>query len=101
MLWQFLAAYITNFKVLGLRRTSCRSVGSGRKTTLLEAPMKWIIRKNIKVDRVACRWLIRRFIAPDAEFLFVEEDQLLRTAAAAPRGQAESSWEPVQLGGHR
>jgi hypothetical protein len=44
--------------------------------------MKWITRKNIKVDRVACPWLIRRFIDPAAEFLFVEEDQLLRTAAA-------------------
>jgi hypothetical protein len=44
--------------------------------------MKWITRKNIKVDRVACPWLIRRFIDPVAEFLFVDEDQLLRTAAA-------------------
>ena len=44
--------------------------------------MKWITRKNIKVDRVACPWLIRRFIDPDAEFLFVDEDQLLLTAAA-------------------
>ena len=44
--------------------------------------MKWITRKNIKVDRVACPWLIRRFIDPDAQFLFVEEDQLLQTAAA-------------------
>jgi hypothetical protein len=44
--------------------------------------MKWITRKNIKVDRVACPWLIKRFIDPDAEFLFVEEEQLLGTAAA-------------------
>jgi hypothetical protein len=44
--------------------------------------MKWVTRKNIKVDRVACSWLIRRFIDPDAEFFFVDEDQLLRTAAA-------------------
>ena len=43
--------------------------------------MKWITRKNIKVDRVACPWLIRRFIDPDAEFLFVEEAQLLDVAA--------------------
>ncbi len=39
--------------------------------------MRWITRKNIKVDRVACPWLIRRFIDSDAEFLFVEEDRLL------------------------
>src|SRR5215469_15114812 len=42
--------------------------------------MKWNTRSNIKVDRVACPWLIRRFIDPQAEFLFVPEDQLLETA---------------------
>jgi hypothetical protein len=44
--------------------------------------MKWITRKNIKVDRVACPWLIRRFVDPEAEFLFVDEDQLLNAAQA-------------------
>ena len=43
--------------------------------------MKWITRKDIKVDRVACPWLIRRFIDPDAQFLFVEESELLAAAA--------------------
>jgi len=43
--------------------------------------MKWITRKNIKVDRVACPWLIRRFVDPQAEFLFVEESELLAAAA--------------------
>lgn len=42
--------------------------------------MKWITRKNVKVDRVACPWLIRRFIDPAAEFLFVEESDLMSTA---------------------
>ena len=42
--------------------------------------MKWITRSNVKVDRVACPWLIRRFIDRKAEFLFVPEDQLLDTA---------------------
>jgi hypothetical protein len=42
--------------------------------------MKWITRKNVKVDRVACPWLIRRFVDKDAEFIFVEEDRLLRLA---------------------
>lgn len=42
--------------------------------------MKWITRQNVKVDRVACPWLVRRFIDPDAEFLFVEEDQVLPMA---------------------
>jgi hypothetical protein len=43
--------------------------------------MKWITRKDIKVDRVACPWLIRRFIDSDAEFLFVAETELLDVAA--------------------
>jgi len=42
--------------------------------------MKWITRSNVKVDRVACPWLIRRFVDPHAEFLFVPEDQLLDAA---------------------
>ena len=32
--------------------------------------MKWITREHVKVDRVACPWLIRQFIDPEAEFLF-------------------------------
>ena len=39
--------------------------------------MKWITRKDVKVDRVACPWLIKRFVDPQAEFLFVEEKDLL------------------------
>src|SRR5712671_6360940 len=42
--------------------------------------MRWITRQDVKVDRVACPWLIRRFIDPQAEFLFVSEDQLLERA---------------------
>jgi hypothetical protein len=42
--------------------------------------MKWMTRKNVKVDRVACPWLIRRFVDPQAEFLFVEESELLARA---------------------
>jgi hypothetical protein len=42
--------------------------------------MKWITRKDVKVDRVACPWLIKRFIDPQAEFLFVEEKDLVEKA---------------------
>jgi hypothetical protein len=42
--------------------------------------MRWITRENIKVDRVACPWLIQRFVDPHAEFLFVPESELLMTA---------------------
>jgi hypothetical protein len=38
--------------------------------------MKWVTRKNAKVDRVACPWLIRRFIDKDAEFLFVPAEEV-------------------------
>jgi hypothetical protein len=47
--------------------------------------MKWITRKDVKVDRVACPWLIRKFVDPAAEFLFVPESELL---AAAKRENA-------------
>ncbi len=42
--------------------------------------MKWITRKDVKVDRVACPWLIKRFVDPQAQFLFVEEKDLLEKA---------------------
>lgn len=42
--------------------------------------MKWITRSDVKVDRVACPWLIRRFVDPQAQFLFVPEEQLLEAA---------------------
>lgn len=47
--------------------------------------MKWITREHVKVDRVACPWLIRKFVDPHAEFLFVPADQV---AAVAEREQA-------------
>ncbi len=44
--------------------------------------MKWITRENAAVDRIACPWLIRRFVDPDAEFLFVAPDRVREVAAA-------------------
>lgn len=44
--------------------------------------MKWVTRKDVKVDRMACPWLIRRFLDPEAEFLFVEEKDVLTAAAS-------------------
>ena len=38
--------------------------------------MKWVTRSGVKVDRVACPWLIRRFIDPDPEFRFVPTEQV-------------------------
>jgi len=42
--------------------------------------MKWVTRENASVDRIACPWLIRRFIDPGAEFLYVPRDEVLETA---------------------
>ena len=44
--------------------------------------MQWITRERPKVDRIACPWLIRRFIDPDAEFLFVPPPEVIRRAEA-------------------
>jgi hypothetical protein len=42
--------------------------------------MKWVTRENANVDRIACPWLIKRFIDREAEFLFVPRDQVLEAA---------------------
>ena len=42
--------------------------------------MKWVTRARPKTDRIACPWLIRRFIDPDAEILYVHADQVLAVA---------------------
>jgi hypothetical protein len=43
--------------------------------------VKWVTRARPKVDRVACPWLIRRFVDPAAEFLYVPADQVADVAA--------------------
>lgn len=42
--------------------------------------MKWITRERPKIDRIACPWLIQRFIDKEAEFLYVPNDQVLDVA---------------------
>jgi hypothetical protein len=44
--------------------------------------MKWVTRARPKIDRIACPWLIARFIDPAAEFLYVPADQVMAVAAA-------------------
>ena len=43
-------------------------------------PSKWVTREHPKIDRIACPWLIRRFIDPNAEFIYVPKDQVLAVA---------------------
>jgi hypothetical protein len=42
--------------------------------------MKWITREKVKVDRVACPWLINRFVDQQAEFIFVPAERLMDEA---------------------
>lgn len=42
--------------------------------------MKWITRERPKIDRIACPWLIRKFVDPEAEFLYVPFDEVLAKA---------------------
>ena len=42
--------------------------------------MRWITRERVKVDRVACPWLIKKFVDKDAEFLFVPADKVSEEA---------------------
>jgi len=57
--------------------------------------MKWVTREHVHVDRVACPWLIKRFVDADAEFIFAPHDDVMNVAqreGAIPfdaRGQAE------------
>jgi hypothetical protein len=46
----------------------------------MEKAMRWITRERVKVDRVACPWLIKKFVDKDAEFIFVPSDQVMDEA---------------------
>jgi Uncharacterized conserved protein len=60
--------------------------------------MKWITRERVKVDRVACPWLIKKFVDPDATFLFVPADQV--TAVAEQEEAIPYDVKGVELGHH-
>ena len=42
--------------------------------------MKWVTRERPKIDRIACPWLVRRFVEPDAEFLYVPTERVFEVA---------------------
>jgi hypothetical protein len=60
--------------------------------------VKWITREKVKVDRVACPWLIKKFVDPEAEFLFVPADQVLERAER--EGATPFDVPGVELGHH-
>ena len=55
--------------------------------------MKWVTRERPKIDRIACPWLIARFIDKEPEFLYVPSNQVLKVAAetgAVPLSEREA-----------
>ena len=60
--------------------------------------MKWITREKVKVDRVACPWLIKKFVDPEAEFLFVPVSQV--APLATELGATPFDIEGCELGHH-
>lgn len=60
--------------------------------------MKWITRSHVHVDRVACPWLITRFIDSEAEFLFVPRNQIAQVAQET--GAIPFDAPDVELGHH-
>ena len=62
------------------------------------APVKWITREHVKVDRVACPWLIKKFVDPQAEFLFVPANQV--EAKGREHGATPFDIDGCELGHH-
>ena len=61
--------------------------------------MKWVTRERPKVDRIACPWLIKRFVDPEAEFLYVPGDQV--QAVAERQGATPYDVPGAELGHHQ
>jgi hypothetical protein len=60
--------------------------------------MKWITREHVKVDRVACPWLIKKFVDADAEFIFAPADKVMQEAKRL--GAIPYDLRGVELGHH-
>lgn len=60
--------------------------------------MKWVTRERAKVDRIACPWLIKKFVDPDAEFLFVPREKVLEVAEK--ENAIPFDYPGVELGHH-
>jgi rhodanese-related sulfurtransferase len=84
----YLAGGIAQWRELGL--PTRRRIGA--------APGKWVTRERPKVDRIACPWLVRRFIDPEAEFLYVPSGDVSDVAArtgAVPYDVADAEFGHV------
>jgi hypothetical protein len=60
--------------------------------------MKWVTRANVKVDRVACPWLIRTFVDAEPEFIFVAPEEI--PGVVSTQGAIPYDAPGVELGHH-
>ena len=73
------AGYDASYLEDGITGWTERGLPTRRKRS--PEPGKWITRERPKIDRIACPWLIRRFVDPEAEFLYVPAADVLAAAA--------------------
>jgi rhodanese-related sulfurtransferase len=73
-------------------------VARGRAASLGDRSSAWITRERPKIDRIACPWLVRRFIDPRAVFLYVPEGEVAAMAAAT--GAVPYDVSGAELGHH-
>lgn len=57
-----------------------KAAGGGVVSKPKDAATRWVTRERPKIDRIACPWLIARFVDPEAEFLYVPSKEVLRAA---------------------
>jgi len=60
--------------------------------------LKWVTRERVHVDRTACPWLIKRFVDPRAEFIFVSTEEVLETSKKENATPYDA--QGVELGHH-
>lgn len=75
------------------------TVGQSPLAPVAAPPTTWITRLSPKIDRVACPWLIRRFIDPDARFLFAEPEWVIEIAAELGAVAFDTPGAPIEHDG--
>ena len=86
----------------GWREAGLPTVGQSQFAPIAAAkPSIWVTRINPKIDRVACPWLIRRFIDPDAEFSFVEAEWVIDVAEELGGVAFDTPGAPIEHDGPR
>ncbi len=76
-------------------------IGRADRDFIGEQPSRWITRARPKIDRIACPWLIRRFIDPRAEFFYVSTAQVFSEAARLGAVAYDIPGAPISHEGER